>query len=163
MAEKKRRLLNGFDIAVVLLVLTGAFLWFFVLNSTPEVEEETFAGTQAVYFLETVSLTEEQIASVQIGDRLLDGARHVPIGYVVGIEVRPHQVRIEDNESQTISFQVVPERYAMILRVETEVEETRNAILTEGGIAIRGGQSVSFTGPGYGFTNAIVLGWERGE
>ena len=163
MERKKRRLFNGFDLAVALVVLLGAFVWFFVINRAPEVEEETFAGTRAAYFIETINLTQEQIATVQIGDRLLEGSRHVPIGYVAGIEVRPHLVRIDDDETQTIDWQVSPERYAMILRVETEVVETHNAILAEGAFAIRGGSPINFTGPGFAFTDSFVLGWERGE
>ena len=160
MAERKRRLFNGFDVAVVLVVLAAAFVWFFVLNRAPEVEETSFDGT-ATYFIEVTNITPEQIAAVEIGDAVREGAQHRPIGRVVSIETRPHETSVQDEETQTLSFQVVPGRYAMILRVETEVVETASAILAEGEFAIRGGMPLSFTGPGFAFTGAFVLGWER--
>ena len=35
-------------------------------------------------------------------------------------------------------------------------------LLAEGQFAIKGGNSLSFAGPGYGFTAAIILGLRRG-
>ena len=161
MAERKKRLWSGFDVAVVLLVLGAAFVWFFVLNRAPEVEETSFDG-RAVYFVEVVDLTREQIEAVEIGAWVQEGTRHLPIGHVVAIDYRPHELRVEDEETQTISWDIVPGRYAMILSIETEVVERTNAILAEGEFAIRGGSSISFTGPGFAFTSATILGWERG-
>lgn len=162
MAERKKRLFNGFDAAVVLLVLAAAFVWFFVLNRAPEVEETSFDG-RAVYFIEVADLTPGQIAAVEIGAAVQEGARHLPIGHVVDINTRPHELRVEDEETQTISWDIVPGRYTMVLSIETEVVERANAILAEGEFAIRGGSPISFTGPGFAFTHAFVLGWERGD
>jgi len=162
MAEKRKRLFNGFDVAIVLLVIAAAFVWFFVINRAPEVEEASFDG-KAIYFIEVPDLTLLQIAAVEIGDAVLEGARHLPIGHVAAVERRPHELRVDCEETQTISWDIVPGRYTMVVTVETEVVETPSAILAEGEFAIRGGAPISFTGPGFAFTNAWVLGWERGE
>jgi len=162
MTEKKRRLFNGFDVAVVLLIALGAFLWFFVINNTPVVETETFAGDTAIYFIEVPEITPEQADAVQIGDNLLEGAQHIPIGRVVGIEISPFELRVECEETQTIRFDDVPTRVTMIISVETQVVETERDIFAEGQYSVKGGARIVFTGPGYAFGNAFVLGWERG-
>jgi len=160
--QERKRLFSGFDVAVVGFVLLAAFAWFFILNRAPEVEP-AFEGSQARYFIEVTNLTPEQVANVNVGDWLQEGSRHVPIGRVADIQTRPHLVRVEDDEARTISWVESPGRLAMILTVETEVRETDRDILAEGQYAIKGGEVFSFTGPGFGFTQAIVLGWERGE
>jgi len=162
MEHRKRRLFSGFDVAVVALVLVAAFAWFFVLNRAPEVEA-AFEGSQARYFIEVTNLTPEQVANVHVGDWLQEGSRHIPIGRVAAVETRPHVVRVEDDATQTISWVEAPGRVAMILTVETEVRETDRDIWAEGQYPIKGGEVFSFTGPGFAFTQAIVLGWERGE
>jgi len=162
MTERRKRLFNGFDVAIVLLVIAAVFVWFFVLNRAPEVEDASFDG-KAVYFVEVTDLTPWQIAAVEIGDAVSEGARHLPIGRVVAVEYRPHELRVECEETRTISWDIVPGRYAMVVSIETEVVETVSAILAEGEFAIRGGSPLSFTGPGFAFTHAFVLGWERGE
>jgi len=160
MAERKRRLFNGFDVAVVLLVLGAAFLWFFVINRAPAVEETSFDG-RGQYFIEVTNLTPDQIAAVEVGAALLEGSRHIPIGQVVAVTYSPFTLRVEDETDQSFRFEEVPGRYAMILTVETEVVETAGTLLAEGNFAIRGGQQINFTGPGFGFADAFVLGWER--
>jgi len=160
MTERKKRLFNGFDVAVVLLVLGAAFVWFFVLNRAPAVEETTF-DSRARYFIEVTDLTQDQIAAVTVGSGILEGSRHIPIGQVVEVTYSPFRLRVEDEETQSFRFEEVPGRYAMLVTVETEVVETVNAILAEGTLAIRGGMPINFTGPGFAFTDAFVLGWER--
>ena len=159
--EKKRRLFNGFDIAIALIVLLGALVWFFVINRAPEVEAPTFADNRAVYWVEVTSLTAEQVASIQIGVNLLEGAQHIPIGRIIDIEVRPHEVRVNDNQTHTISFLPIPDRYTVVLTIETQVVETDREILAEGQHAIRGGSGLNFTGPGFAFGNGIILGLDR--
>ena len=159
--QERKRLFSWFDIAVVAVVLLAAFAWFFVINRAPDVAP-TFEGSQAVFYVEVTNLTPEQVASVQVGDWLQEGSQHIPIGRVADIETRPHVVRVEDAATQTISWEEVEDRLAMILTVETEVVETERDILAEGQFAIKGGLLFSFTGPGYGFTQAVVLGWARG-
>ncbi|MCL2843127.1 MAG: DUF4330 domain-containing protein [Oscillospiraceae bacterium] len=162
--EQKRRRFNWFDGLVVLLVLGAAFLWFFVINRTEAVEEATFAGDRAMYYVEVTNLTGYQAAQVEIGDALRDAAQHLPIGRVVEIDIRPFEIRTSDDQNQVILWQTVEDRYTMILTVETEVEETPAAIYAEGEVIIRGGTTLHFTGPGFAFSGGTILGWsERGE
>jgi len=159
--EQKRRLFSGFDVAVVLLVLLGVFAWLFVINRAPQVEEPTFDG-YATFYIEVANLWPDRVEVVQIGDRLLEGAQHRPIGRVVNIETRPHEVWMEDEETQTIRWEPVEGRVVMVLTVETEVRETDRDVLAEGEVPIKGGATIHFTGPGYAFSSGIILGLERG-
>ena len=159
--EKRKRLFSGFDIAVVAVVVLGALAWFLVLGRDAPVAAPTFDG-RTTYYIEVMSVTAEQIALVSIGDELQDGARHIPIGRVVAIDVQPHTLRVDDNETHTVSWGVVEDRYVMILTVETEVRETSRDILAEGQFAIKGGQHpLNFTGPGYAFAAGTILALAR--
>ncbi|MCL2569201.1 MAG: DUF4330 domain-containing protein [Oscillospiraceae bacterium] len=160
---QKQRLFTGFDVALVAVVLLAAFAWFFILNRPAEVAETAFEGSHARYFIEVPNLTPEQVATVSVGARIQEGSRHVPMGQVVHIETRPFTVRLEDDETQTITWGEVEGRVSMILTVETEVHVTDRDILAEGQLVLKGGESIGFTGPGFAFAQAIVLGWARGE
>ena len=160
--EKRKRLLSGFDIALVAVVLLGALAWFFVINRTPQVEGPVFEGSRAIYRIEVMDLTAEQAAAVQVGDRLQEGSRHVPIGEVIAIEIRPNQVRVDHDETQTIRWEDVEDRYVLLLTVETEVQVTERDILAEGQHPLKGGSGLHFTGPGFAFTRATILTIERG-
>ena len=51
----------------------------------------------------------------------------------------------------------------MILAIRTQVQVTEQNILAGGEHPIRGGATLHFTGPGYAFSNAVILTLERGE
>jgi len=161
--EQKRRQFNWFDAALVLLVAAAAFVWLFVWNRPATVEDETFSGSQVMYLIEVNNLTAEQIAKVEIGAALQEGSRHLPIGRVATMGYSPFLVRVDDHETQTITWEPVPNRYSMTIVVQTYVVETPDAILAEGTHPIRGGASISFTGPGFGFSGGVILGLLRGE
>ena len=161
--EQKRRFFSGFDLCVILLVILAVGGWFWMNNRPIDEEALVFHGNPAIYYIEVNNITREQTELVQVGDNLLEGARHFPIGEVIAIEVRPFEARVEDGRNETITFQEVPERYSMVLTVQTMVEETEQEVLTEGGVLIRGGRSINFTGPGYAFVGGVILRIERGS
>jgi len=157
----KKRVWSLFDLAVVLLLVGGALAWVFIINRPPP-PETSFPVGQARFLIEVQNVTMEQIEAVSPGDDLQDAVRHLPIGQVVSVTYDPHENRVHDHETETISWAVAPERYNLRIVVETEVTETEDAILAEGQVIILGGAPISFTGPGYAFTAGFVLGWERG-
>jgi len=159
----KKRVWSYFDLAVIALLLLGAFTWMFVLNRPVEVQDTFIEGNQARYFIEVGNITIEQVQAVSPGDFIQEGARHLPLGRVVAVEYHVHEIRVEDEDTETILLAPSPTRFTMILTVETEVVELEHAILAEGQFAIRGGLPISFTGPGFAFTSAFVLGWDRGD
>jgi len=160
--EKKRRAISGFDLFLILLALLAVAGWLWITNRPSDVEA-VFYGSRATYLIELTDITQEQVDQVQVGDNLLEGARHLPIGQVVAIDVRPTEFWVPNWETQTNELQEVPDRFSMILTVETLVEEAAHEVLTEGGIVIRGGRSINFTGPGYAFAGGMILTLVRGE
>ena len=158
--QQRKRAFSGFDVVVVLMVLLGVFAWFFVLNRAPQIEE-TFEGSRAVFYLEVSNQRRDRVDVVQINDRLLEGTQNLPIGRVIDIEIRPQEVRVDHDETQTIWWEEVEDRYVMILTIETEVRETDREVLAEGEFVIKGGSTIHFTGPGYAFSHGIILGLER--
>ena len=160
--DKKKRFFSAFDLCIILLVILAAGGWLWMNNRAVAEEDIVFHGSPAIYYIEVNNITREQVEQVRVGDNLLEGTRHLAIGQVIQIEVQNFEARVDDWPSQTISIQAVPERYTMILTVETMVEETEREVLTEGGVLIRGGRSISFNGPGYGFAGAVILRIERG-
>lgn len=159
--EQKKRSFSGFDVAVVVIVIAAALVWFFVINRTPQVEG--VMGDSATYYIEVQSLTREQVNMVQKGDLLLEGSRHLPIGEVLNVAVRPHEVQIHDHEAETIMWEDFPDRYTIILTVETEVTETEQEIRAGGEVLLRGGAGINFTGPGYAFSSGVILTIHRGQ
>ena len=158
--EEKRRRFSGFDLGVLVLVLLGAGVWLWMGSS--DGEETELSGEPVIYLIEVNNLTQEQIDPVQVGDLIQDAARFQEMGEIINIEVRNAEQQVNDWAARTIHFEEIPERYVMILTVETLVEETEQAILTEGGVIIRGGRVIDFVGPGYAFVGAVILRVERG-
>jgi len=161
--QEKQRWFSGFDVAVVLLVLVGVLVWLFVLNREPAVEQPTFEG-RAVYRIEVTFQPIERLQAVQVGDWIQEGTQNLPIGEVIGIEIRPHRVWVDSDETQTIWWEEVEDRYDMILLIETDVRETEREIWAGGPggeHVIRGGSTIHFSGPGFAFSGATILGLER--
>ncbi|MCL2368983.1 MAG: hypothetical protein FWC72_08290, partial [Oscillospiraceae bacterium] len=157
--EKKRRFFSGFDVVVVSLVVLAVLAWIFVINRTPEVEPTT-VGEQGIFRLEVPQLTAEQVARVQVGDNLLEGSQHLPLGEVVEVRTEPHMLRVDNREERTINWVPWPDRYVLIITVSTSVIHTERELLAgEGQVVIRGGAGLHFTGPDYAFTHATILGW----
>ena len=162
MEQKKRRFFSAFDVCLVLLIVLGAGVWLWLSSPAAEGEDMLFQGRPAIVRLEVAELTQEQVELAQIGDRLYDAARHdLFLGKIVDIEVHGFEVRVENWDSRVITIQEVPDRYTLILSIETEVEETEQSITTVDGIRLRGGRSINFIGPGYGYHGAIILRIER--
>ncbi|MCL2827943.1 MAG: DUF4330 domain-containing protein [Oscillospiraceae bacterium] len=159
--QQKKRSFSGFDIAVVVGILAAGLVWFFVSNQTPQIGGSSFTGDTITYYIEVQNLTQEQVEVVRVGDLLQEGARHLPIGEVLAISVRPHEVQVHDNEAETIVWMELPDRYAIILTVETEVTETEREVRAGGEVVLRGGSTIYFTGPGYAFSSGIILTLHR--
>ncbi|MCL2563947.1 MAG: DUF4330 domain-containing protein [Oscillospiraceae bacterium] len=158
----KKKRLNGFDIAVIGVILLGAGVWFFLANRTPPPPEEAiFAEGRATYTVEVPHLTPLQIAQVQVGDQLQEATGLIPIGQVISIETRPDEITVNDYEAQEIRLMPIEGRYVMTLMIETDVTVTDEAILADGRVLLRGGRGILFTGPGYAFSGNL-LGIERG-
>lgn len=163
MAHNKKRIFNGFDVFLLLaLVAVLVGTWFFFSNRGTDDTVPVFEDNIAFYYIEIPSLTPWQIEHVSEGDWLRDGVRLAPIGHVYRIDVRPHEVRIDDGESGEIYFEELPGFYTMTLTVQTRVSVTERDILAEGQFPIKGGATVHFVGPGFSFASAIILGIERG-
>jgi len=159
--ERKKRAFSGLDVAVVVLVIAAALVWFFVLNRTPQMGGGSFSGDTITYYIEVQNLTREQVEAVQIGDLLQEGERHLPIGEVLAISVRPHEVQIHDHENERISWMEFPDRYAIILTVETRITETEQEVRAGGEVLLRSGTAMHFTGPGYAFIHGVILTLHR--
>lgn len=160
--EQKKQRINGFDIAVVAVIVLGIFAWFF-LNRTPVQEVDiAFEEGVATYLIEVVNLTPEQAVQVRTGDSLHDAVRNIPIGEVIDVEIRPYMISVMERETKSIRWEPVEDRVDLILTLETEVEVTEQDILIDGQFSIKGGRGLSFAGPGYAFAGAVILSLERG-
>ena len=158
----KKKWFNWFDVAVVCAVLLlGAAAWLLFLRA-PVAEETPFADGVATYVVEVTNLTPEQIETIEVGHWIRDGVRLTPIGHVVGIEQIPFTMRVEDYERQEVRFDPVAGRYTALLTIETPVVVTDRAILANGQFTLKGGATLHFIGPGFGFSNAVILTIHRG-
>jgi len=161
--EQKKRRFNWFDIAVVAVVLLGVSAWFFLNRAPAQVTDASFEEGLAIYYIEVANLTPAQVRQVRVGDSLRDAGRNIPIGEVVRIETGPYLVSVTDTETRTVRWEPVEGRLTMTLTIEAEIDVTETDILVEGQFSVKGGHIFSFSGPGYGFASAAILGLERGE
>jgi len=159
----ENRKFNGFDVALVVIALLVAGGLWLLLSNRDEAVEDSRIGDEVVYLVEVNNLFAWQAEQVQIGDRLQEAVRHVPIGEVIDIDVRPFETRVYEDATQEITFQSVPDRYTLILTVRAEAEVTEQEVLAEGEHPIRGGMTLHFSGPGYAFSSGIILTLLRGE
>lgn len=163
MKEHKKRKINGFDIALILFALLFmAAAWFFLRGGSDEAPADNFEGNVAYFYVEVISLTPEQIAQVNVGDWVQDGVRRAPIGHVYHIAYQPHEMRVDNFETGEIYFETTPGYYTMIVTIRTTVRVTDRDILAEGQFPIKGGATLHFIGPGFAFSDGIILGIQRG-
>ena len=163
MAHTKKRKINGFDFFLIFaLILMMVAAWFFLFHRGADDSAPTFEGNVAFYYVEVTNLAPWQLAQVSEGDWVRDGVRLAPIGHVYSIETRPHELRIDNVEAGEIYFEEVPGFYTMVLTIQTSVTVTERDILAEGQFPIKGGATLHFVGPGFAFSNGIILGIERG-
>lgn len=163
MTEKRKRKINAFDVClIVLFMLVLAAGWFILFRGGGETIVTDLEGDTAIFFVEVTALTPEEKGQIEVGDWVRDGVRLFPIGYVRDITYLPHEMRIGNPETGEIYFEEVPGQYVMIVSIEANIRVTDRDILAEGQFPIKGGAPIHFVGPGFAFSNGIILGIQRG-
>jgi len=156
----KKKRVNAFDIAVVVIVLIAAVAWY-MLNRT-QTTDTPEVGNEVTYFVELTDMREGFGELISAGDVLSDGAANYDIGTVAGVTVEPQLTLTTDLENNVLNYVETPNKERVVLEITAPVTETDKAILLDGEYALRGGTSISVVGPGYRAAGT-VLQVVRGE
>jgi len=163
MAEKKKnKLINAFDIAVIILIFLIAFaaykLGFFGVSSgapSDTIENVTY----------TLRLSPMQYGTeneIEIGDELFETTRKTSVGKVVGVTTEPTRVYAKDDKTGNYYRGQVENMVDAFVEIEAQCIVTDQSISAVDGQLIRCGETINVNGPGY-FGFGIVVSVGRGQ
>jgi len=159
MGEKKRGV-NTFDIVFILIILAAAvFLFFYLRDSAGEGELEI--GDKVTYVLEIGSIETDTADKISAGDNLIDATTKISLGRITDVDIRKVENLTLDYEVGKYILTELPDKVAVRMTMEADIEETAMEILVEGQTDIRVSYTYNILGPGY-VTTASVVSIERG-
>lgn len=163
MAEKKkRRFLNAFDIAILLLIAIAVFILFKlgVFGSQTKVANDTIQEVTYVLKIAPIRFGTEE--NISVGDELFETVRKTSVGTITDIEVEdlPYYALNGDTGEYVESY--VEGEKQVYLTIKAQCVVTKKEISAVDGQLIRCGESFNVNGPGY-FGLGVVVDIERGD
>lgn len=115
MKKHKFTWIDGLVILVVLVLIIGTCIKFFLKEETAvTTEEKTFQ-----YQLEINGLRQVSVDSIQVGDTLYDNSGKGEVGTIIDVRVTPAEITIV-RDNGTVIDGTVENRFDVILTVEAE-------------------------------------------
>lgn len=152
--EKKKRKINIFDIAVIVLALAAAAAWYMISRApsadTPEI------GDEVTYIVELTEMDEGVGEQLSVGDELIGGMENYDIGEISDITVQPQTIAVADYENGVYTFEEVPGQERIVLEITAKATESDSEILLDGGYVLKAWSTVSITGPGYKVSGTVM-------
>ena len=169
MSEKKTRKLklNLFDIGLIALVVVAAAVFVGMKYfSTPAPAADPGVGLPANmqtvrYVVELEQLHQQTADMINVGDRIYERTKREDMGSVLEVQVKQATTLTKNELEGTFQFVQVPERYNVIMTVESKCTVSDGAIVLDSGLEVRAGTSVRVLGPGY-YGAGYILSVERG-
>lgn len=168
MSEKKtRRLrLNFFDIGLIAVVVLAAAVFVGMKFMSGPAPADPAVGLpvnmQTVrYVVELEQLHKQTVDMVGVGDRIYERTKREDMGTVLEVQVNDATTLTKNELDGTFQFVEVPERYNVIMTVESKCTVSDGAIVLDSGLEVRAGTSVRVLGPGY-YGAGYILSVERG-
>lgn len=138
--KQTRKHPNFFDILIILLVLAVAVAAYFLSHRDGSQSKETVTRQ---YTIELVDLEESMLDDVAVGDAVTDNVKNYAMGTVTAVESYPYEVSVVDETTGVTRQVAVPDRYVLLLTVESPTVETEKEIHTVSGYTLRTGTAVS--------------------
>ncbi|MBQ9974411.1 MAG: DUF4330 family protein [Oscillospiraceae bacterium] len=168
MSEKKTRKLklNLFDIGLIAVVVLVAAVFVGMKFMSEPAPVDPGAGLpvnmQTVRYVVELEQVHEQTADmVQPGQVIYERTKRECMGTVLDVTVNDATTLTKDEERGTFQFVEVPERYNVVMTVESKCTVKEDAIVLDSGLEVRAGTSVRVLGPGY-YGAGYILSVERG-
>lgn len=144
---------NIIDALVILLIIAvGAFGYRF-LNGRSGAGADSAKNVKIQYNIELAEKEGYMLGLINEGDKVLIGEKEKIPATVVGTQVRPAQKIEFDGVSGQYINADIPERYDIVVMLESEGTESENSVSVQG-TAIRVGTATTLKGrdyAGYGF------------
>ena len=119
-------------------------------------------GGQVEYTILFQKMSAGNSQLIQAGDQLQDTVKNYKIGEVVSVEVKPAEVEILNQETQTYETTIFEGYEDVYVTVSCAYTDNGEKILLDGGYDILVGQTCYVRGPGY-MGSGPVVNIERGE
>ena len=168
MSEKKRckcKLLNLFDLCLIgAAVLVAVVLVVFKLKAAPAPVDPTATvptNMQTVRYVVELEQIHQQTADMIQADQVIyERTKRECMGTILDVAVNDATTLTKDEEHGTFQFVEVPERYNVVMTVESKCTVKEDAIVLDSGLEVRAGTSVRVLGPGY-YGAGSILSVER--
>ena len=157
--SKKRRLLTLFDIIIIILVIVIALVAYKMTSSGSSTDSQSSTVTYTIELAEMEHGSAELIAP---GQSLKDNIKKFAIGQVVSVEVSDTVIYVRDGADFTYASQSPEGMQTALITVTAPCTVSDSAITVDSGFAVRCGESVAVSGPGYAGAGYIVA-VERGQ
>lgn len=169
MSEKKCKckFLNLFDLCIIgLAVVAAAVLLFIKFRPAPAPAVDPAAGIPANmqtvrYVVELEQVHDQTAQMVQPGQELYERTKRECMGTVLDVAVNDATTLTKNEDEGTFQFVEVPERYNVVMTMESKCTVKEDAIVLDSGLEVRAGTSVRVLGPGY-YGAGYILSVERG-
>lgn len=168
MSEKKTRKLklNFFDIGLIAVVVLAAAVFVGMKFMSKPAPADPGVGLpvnmQTVrYVVELEQLHKQTADMVGVGDRIYERTKREDMGTVLEVQVNDATTLTKNELDGTFQFVKVPERYNVVMTVESKCTVSDGAIVLDSGLEVRAGTSVRVLGPGY-YGAGYILSVERG-
>jgi len=163
---KFRLKLNLFDTIVLVLALAvGGVLAFIALKPAAPVDDPAAAAASTVrYVVRFNRMLEGTEKLVEPGDILIDNIKNYNIGTVVSTEVRPHLVRVVDQQERRVGTDELEGYVDLYVTVECDSAVIgEREIVLGGGYTLRGNTTAYIRGEGYMASGPIISIQREGQ
>lgn len=141
------------DILIILVLIGGAV---FLLNSLSQKEELVVESIPLEYTFETVEVGQEFVDSLEAGDEIFHSVKNEKIGVLKSFTVEPFKIENRNLETGTIDIVENPEKYRVLMEIETEAVLAEEDNIMVGDEEIRVGMSLPVKGLGYATYGYVV-------
>lgn len=161
--EKKRSIINLFDIIVIILAAAVAVLLFVARGAKDNESTLTVAPTiELRYTIELAEVLEETASDIKVGDTLYDSENSAVLGTITAVEITERTRKTVVEETGEIKLAPVPGYKTVIVSLVGSALDGEREMKADGLTNIRVGRGIAVRGPGY-YASGNVIGIERGE
>ena len=161
--EKKRSIINLFDIIVIILAAAVAVLLFVARGAKDNETTLTVAPSiELRYTLELNDVLEETAGDIKVGDTLYDNENSAVLGTITAVEDKERTRRTTVEETGEIKLAPVPGYKTVIVSLTGSAVDGEREMKVDGLTNIRVGRGIAVRGPGY-YAAGNVIEIERGE
>lgn len=141
------------DILIILVLLGGAFVFVRTMSQSQESDKET---KPIKFTFETLEVGEEFVKALKVGDTVYNSISNEKVGVVKNFKSKPFEIEYRNAETGTIDIIEKPERYTVLIEIESKYSLEDEDIIMIGQEEIRVGKSIPLKGIGYATFGYIV-------